>query len=126
MRRRAIVLAGLLVVAAGTAAVVVHVRRTVVPPGCRDAQVLAIVRHALVARFHLPATVRLEAIRVRAGGPLAFRFVCTADLGGLRGADLPPGPRAGSVRYTTRLTGAARRLEVSVRVVPLLNWVPVQ
>ena len=119
-------LAGLLMLAAGTAAVIVHVRRTVVPPGCRDPHVLAIVRHALVARFHLPVTVRLSAIRVRAGGPLAFRFLCSADLGGLRGAALPPGPRPGSVRYTTRLTGAARRLEVSVRVVPLLSWVPVQ
>jgi len=126
VRRRALVLAGLLVIGAGTAAIVVHVRRTVVPPGCRDAGVLAIVRHALVARFHLPATVRLEAIRVQAGGPLAFRFLCTADLGGLRGAALPPGPRPGSVRYVTRLTGTARRLEVSVRVVPLLNWVLVQ
>ena len=119
-------LAGLLVVAAGTAAVIVHVRRTVVPPGCRDPGVLAIVRHVLVAQFHLPPTVRLEAIRVRAGGPLAFRFVCTADLGGLRDAELPPGPRPGSVRYTTQLTGEARRLDVSVRVVPLLNWVLVQ
>ena len=119
-------LAGLALLGVGIAAIVVHVRRTVVPPGCRDPAVLAIVRHALVAHFHLPATVRLEAIRVRAGGPLAFRFLCTADLGGLRGAVLPPGPRPGSVRYTTQLTGAARRLDVSVRVVPLLNWVPVQ
>lgn len=117
-------LAGLVLL--GVAAVVVHVRRTVVPPGCRDPQVLAIVRRALTGNYHLPETVRIENVSVEAGGPLAFRFVCAADLGGLSHVLLPPGPRPGSVRYVTRLTGPGRRLQVTVRLQPLLEWAPVQ
>ena len=125
MRRTGLVLAGV-VLLAGIGAVVVHLRRTVVPPGCRDPRTLALVRQALTGRDHLPETVRLENITVEAGGPLAFRFVCTATLGGLAHVRLPPGPIPGSVRYITRLTGPGRRLQVTVTVQPLLRWIPVQ
>ncbi|MDE2580354.1 MAG: hypothetical protein KGL52_01835 [Rhodospirillales bacterium] len=125
MRRLGLVLAGTILLA-GVGAVVVHIRRTVVPPGCRDPQTLAQVRDVLVGRYHLPETVRIENIAIQAGGPLAFRFVCTADLGGLEHVPMPPGPVPGGVRYVTRLTGPARRLQVTVSVQPLLTWIPVQ
>ncbi|MGH7043028.1 MAG: hypothetical protein ACREFY_12975 [Acetobacteraceae bacterium] len=118
-------LAGLVLIG-GTGAIVVHVRRTVVPPGCRDPRVLRVVRHALTGRFGLPKTVRMETITTRAGGPLAFRFVCTATLGGLDHVPLPPGSRPGSVAYVSSLAGPARRLDVTVSVQPLLTWVPVR
>ena len=111
---------------AGVVAVVVHVRRDVVPPGCRDPHVLAIVRRRLIGRDGLAQTVRMENIRVRAGGPLAFRFLCTADLAGLAHTVLPPGPRPGSVRYTTERRGPDRHLVVRVRLQPLLELIPVR
>jgi hypothetical protein len=125
MHRPALLLAGLLLLGAA-GAVILHVRRTVVPPGCRDPRVLVIVRRALTGQFRLPETVRLENITVEAGGPLAFRFVCNAELGGLAHVLLPPGPIPGSVRYVSRLTGPGRRLQVTVNLLPLLEWAPVQ
>ncbi len=125
MVRPGVLLAGA-VLLAGIGGIVVYVRRTVVPPGCRDARVLAMVRQTLIDRAALPETVRIKNISMSAGGPLAFRFVCAADLGGLRHAPLPPGPRPGKVRYVTRLVGPDRRLSVTVRIIPLLVWSPVQ
>jgi hypothetical protein len=124
MRRWVPLLAGLALL--GAVAVVVHVRLTVVPPGCRDPRVLAIVRQQLTGRYRLPTTVRIENIRVQAGGPLAFRFLCNADLGGLSHAPLPPGPRPGGVHYVTQLTEPGRRLSVTVHLQPMLEWVLVQ
>ncbi len=125
MARLGMLLAGAVLLAA-IGAIIVHVRRTVVPPGCRNPRVLAIVRQALRDHFRLPPTVRIENINMSAGGPLAFRFVCSADLGGLRHAPLPPGPRPGSVHYVTSLVGPDRRLSVTVRILPLLFWRPAQ
>jgi hypothetical protein len=108
-----------------TAAIVVHVRRHVVPPDCRDPRTLALVRRSLTNHFHLPASTRIDHIHMRAGGPLAFRFVCQADLE-VNPAELPPGPKPGFVDYTSQLTNGGRRQDVTVRVLPLMIWVPVE
>ncbi len=121
--RRAITLASIAVPLLVAGAAVVYVRREVVPPGCRDRAVLAIVRRVLIDRARLPPALRLHHIVTVAGGPLAFRFVCDAGLRGLARQLLPPGPRPGGVRYTIRLAGARHRLSVRVRLVPLLEWV---
>ncbi len=119
---RMVTAASLAVLLAAVGGVVLYVRRTVVPPGCRDPQVLAIVRQTLIERADLPPVLRLRHIVTRAGGPLAFRFVCDASLRGLA-HQLLPGPRPGGVRYLTRLAGPQHRLVVTVRLVPLLEWV---
>jgi hypothetical protein len=107
------------------AGVIVHVRRHVVPPGCRDPQTLALVHQSLANHFHLPTSTRIDKIRMLAGGWLAFRFVCEADLE-INPAELPPGPKPGFVRYTSQLTNSGQRQRVTVSVVPLMIWVPVQ
>jgi hypothetical protein len=94
--------------AGGFAAVVVHLRRHVVPPGCRDARTLSQVA------AHLPSGAKLERIRVMAGGPLAFQFVCEADMGAM------------TVHYTSRLSDDDGRQLVSVSVSPVLLWMRVQ
>jgi hypothetical protein len=108
-----------------TAAIVVHVRRHVVPPGCRDPQTLALVQQSLTNHFHLPASTRIDHIRMIAGGWLAFRFVCQADLE-INPAELPPGPKPGFVDYTSQLANGGQRQEVTVQVIPLMIWVPVE
>lgn len=109
-----------------TTAVVVHVRRDVVPPGCRDPQTLALVHSTLTDRFHLPPSVYLSHIEMMAGGPLAFRFVCQADLE-VDPALLRPGrPRPGFVHYTSQLTEKGHRQEVTVQIEPLMIWEQVQ
>ncbi|HEY6431231.1 MAG TPA: hypothetical protein VIZ17_04560 [Acetobacteraceae bacterium] len=109
----------------GFAIVAVHVRRHVVPPGCRDPRTLALVHQSLTERFHLPADTRIDQIQMIAGGWLAFRFECEADLE-VDPAKLPPGPRPGTVHYVSQLTDNGHRLEVTVRIAPLMVWVPVQ
>ena len=103
-------------------AVVTHVRLHVVPPNCRDARTLALVHASLMQRFGLPVTTRVENIQMLAGGPLAFRFVCEADLAGYDTAGPLPGTRPGFVRYTSQLADAGQRLHVTVEVLPLLMW----
>lgn len=110
---------------AALAAVIVYIRRDVVPPDCRDPQTLALVHKSLVGRFHLPPSVGLSHIETLAGGPLAFRFVCQADVEVNR-ALLPPGPRPGFVHYTSVLTDQGRRQEVTVELTPLMIWEQVQ
>jgi hypothetical protein len=112
-------------VIAAWAAVIVHIRRDVVPPDCRDPRTLALVHASLVGRFHLPASVGLSHIETLAGGPLAFRFVCQADVEVNR-ALLPPGPLPGFAHYTSELTNRGRRQEVTVEVTPLMIWEQVQ
>ena len=97
--------------AGGLAALAIHLRLHVVPPGCRDPRTLAQVAS------HLPAGERLARIQTLAGGPFAFRFVCEADL---------EGKRALTVRYTSRLTGTDERHEVTVEISPVLLWERVQ
>ncbi len=111
-----------LLIGAGLAGAVVYLRRDVVPPDCRDPRTLALVRESLTQRFALPASVRMEAITMLAGGPLAFRFVCEADLRLPEGAPMPPGAKPGFARYTSALVADGTRHEVTVEVLPLLLW----
>jgi hypothetical protein len=122
---RWLALAAAVLILGVTAAVVVHIRRHVVPPDCRDPRTLALVRQSLTSHFHLPASTRIDNIRMIAGGWLAFRFVCEADLEA-NAAELPPGPKPGFVNYTSQLTDSGRRQDVTVTVSPLMLWVPVQ
>jgi hypothetical protein len=121
-------LIGLIValVIAVTTAVVVHVREDVLPPDCRDPRTLALVHSSLTGRFHLPASVGVSHIEMLAGGPLAFRFVCQADVE-VDPALLPPGrPRPGFVHYTSQLTNHGHQQEVTVELSPLMIWEQVQ
>ncbi len=124
MWRRVLLLCTLLVLVA-FGFVARYIRTHVVPPDCRDPRTLAIVRSSLKDRFHLPDSTQVSNIQMRAGGWLAFRFVCVADLD-IPEADLPPGPRPGYVHYISRLTNNGTRHEVTVTISPLLTWVPVQ
>ncbi len=88
---------------------------------------LALVRRSLTGRFKLPASVTIDDIRTHAGGYVAFRFACEADLHGIDRNDLPPGsPVPGSVYYVSRLTEGGRRHEVTVSIQPLLILQKVQ
>lgn len=96
--------------------------RARVPPDCTDPRTLSLVRQSLT-NHHLPAGTRLDNIRTVAGGFLALRFVCEADLTGFEQGDLPAGmPLPGQVRYTSRLTPDRARHEVTVTIQPLLIW----
>ncbi len=110
----------------GIGAIVAYVRLNVVPPDCRDSRTLALVHASLMRRFGLPVTTRVENIHMLAGGPLAFRFVCEADLAGFDAAAPLPGPKPGFVRYTSQLADNGRFHEVTVEVLPLLSWEAVQ
>jgi hypothetical protein len=121
--RRAGCAAAVLLVLGAVAGIVVYLRLNVVPPGCRDAHTLALVQEGLI-RAGLPWDTRIENIHVLAGGPLAFRFVCEADLTGYTASELPPGPKPGFVRYTSRLTDTGKRQDVTVQILPLLMWEP--
>ncbi len=93
-----------------------------VPPGCTDPRTLAMVHESFV-RHHLPPSTQIVAIRTLAGGPLALRFVCQAQLIGIRRTDLPPDtPVPGEITYTSQLTDHRTRHEVTVRIEPLLRW----
>lgn len=100
----------------------VYLRRNVVPPDCSDGRTLAMVRQSLVGHFGFAPGTRVENVHMLAGGPLAFRFVCEADLTGfdptLLGRKFVPG----FVRYTSQLTHQGQRHDVSVEVLPLLMW----
>jgi hypothetical protein len=112
---------------AGAAVAVIWLRLNVVPPDCEDPETLALVRRSLTGRFKLPASVTIENIETHAGGYVAFRFACEADLRGFGPNDLPPGsPIPGSVYYVSRLTDGGRRHEVSVSIQPVLKFEKVQ
>jgi hypothetical protein len=111
----------------GATAIVVWLRTNVVPPDCRDPATLALVRRSLTGRFALPTTVTIENIETLAGGYVAFRFACEADLRGFDPKDLTPGsPVPGSVYYVSRLRDGGRRHEVTVSIQPLLKLERVQ
>ena len=94
-----------------------------VPPGCTDPGTVALVRQSLATHYHLPPATTLANIRTTAGGWLALRFVCTADLTGFDPHALPPGTSIpGQVHYSSRLTPDRRRHEVTVALQPLLIW----
>ncbi len=106
---------------------VVWLRIHVVPPDCQAPETIALVRRSLTSRFKLPASVSLENIETHAGGYVALRFACEADLRGVTADDVPPGsPVPGSVYYVSRLTNGGQRHEVTVRVQPLLKLEKVQ
>jgi hypothetical protein len=106
---------------------VIWLRLHVVPPDCDDPETLALVRQSLTGRFKVPASVTIENIQTHAGGYVAFRFACEADLRGIDRNDLPPGsPVPGSVYYVSRLTDGGRRHEVTVSIQPLLILEQVQ
>ena len=114
----------MLVLLAGGA---VYYHRTITPPDCTDPRTLALVHTSLTGHFKLPDTTRLADIRTVAGGYLAFRYVCEAELTGFDPKTLPPGttiPRM--VRYVSHLTDGGRRHEVTVRIVPRLILEQVQ
>ena len=106
---------------------VIWLRIHVVPPDCEAPETLALVRHSLTGRFKVPASVTIENIETHAGGYVAFRFACEADLRNINPNDLPPGsPVPGSVYYTSTLTDGGRSHEVTVSVQPLLKLERVQ
>jgi hypothetical protein len=110
-----------------TAGMVVWLRLNVVPPDCSDPATLALVRQSLINHFKVPPTVTIENIETHAGGYVAFRFACEADLGNINPNDLAPGtPIPGTVYYVSRLTPDHRRHEVSVNIYPLLILEKVQ
>ena len=123
---KAIVLAILAIILAALGASAAWFRARL-PPGCADPRTIALVHQSLVTRYHLPPATTLGNIRTIAGGWLAFRFVCRADLAGFTRDDLSPGtPVPDHVRYTSQLTPDRRGQEVSVAVVPLLIWEPAE
>ena len=114
-------------VVVSVAAIATWVRTHVVPPDCEDPMTLAQVHRSLTDHFKLSPSVTLDNIRTHAGGYLAFRFTCEADLHGINPDDLPPGtPIPGSVYYVSQLTKDGQRQEVSVRIYPLLMLEKVQ
>jgi len=109
------------VVAVLLACAATYYHRTTTPPDCTDPRTLALVHASLTGRFKLPDTTRLQGIRTVAGGYLAFRYVCDAQLTGFDRNALPPGtPIPGTVRYVSHLTDAGQRHEVTVRIAPIM------
>ena len=83
------------------AVTVIWLRLHVVPPDCEDPETLALVRQSLTGRFKVPASVTIENIQTHAGGYVAFRFACEADLRGIDPNDLPPGSPVPGWRTTS-------------------------
>jgi hypothetical protein len=105
----------------------VYYHRTITPPDCTDPRTLALVHDSLTGHFKLPDTTSLQGIHTIAGGYLAFRYVCGAQLTGFDPHALPPGAMIPStVRYVSHLTDEGRRHEVTVRVAPLMILVQVE
>jgi hypothetical protein len=124
--RLALALGAFAILATGATAVI-WLRIHVVPPDCEDPETLALVRQSLTGRFGLPASVSIENIETHAGGYVAFRFACKADLRDIDPNELAPGsPVPGSVYYVSRLTNGGRRHEVTVSIQPLLKMEKVQ
>ncbi|HVC59864.1 MAG TPA: hypothetical protein VND19_05805 [Acetobacteraceae bacterium] len=120
--QKAIVAGSLAVLLAALAASAAWFRARL-PPNCSDPRTVALVRQSLTTRYQLPPGTTLDNIRTIAGGWLALRFVCTADLSGFEPHDLPPGmPLPGQVRYTSRLAPDRSRHDVTVELRPLLIW----
>ncbi len=124
--QKAILLGSLAILLAALAASAAWFRARL-PPDCTDPRTTSLVHQSLTTRDHLPPTTTLENIRTNAGGWLALRFVCTADLGGFDPHALPQGmPLPGQVHYTSQLTPDRGRHEVTVDLQPLLTWEKVQ
>jgi len=120
--QKAILLGSLAILLAALAASVAWFRARL-PPNCADPHTVALVRRSLTTRYHLPPATTLDNIHTVAGGWLALRFVCTADLAGFNPHELPQGmPLPGQVHYISRLTPDRSRHEVTVDLQPLLLW----
>ncbi len=120
--QRAIIFGCLVILSAALAASAAWFRARL-PPACTDPRTIALVRQSLTTRYQLPPGATLDDIRTVAGGWLALRFVCTADLAGFDPHTLPQGmPLPGSVRYTSQLTPDRSRHEVTVELQPSLIW----
>src|ERR1700685_3903112 len=75
--------------------------RAGLPPTCADPRTVALVRQSLITHNHLPAAITLDNIRTVAGGWLALRFVCTAELASFDPHALPEGtPIPGQIHFT--------------------------
>jgi len=102
---------------------VIWLRVNVVPPDCEDPDTLSLVHQSLTGRFKLPQSVTIENIQTLAGGYVAFRFACEANLRGIDPHALPDGSMIpGSVHYVSQLTADHLRHEVSVSLQPVLIW----
>ena len=120
--QKAILLGSLTILLAALAASAAWFRAGL-PPNCADPRTVALVRQSLTTHYHLPPSTTLDNIRTVAGGWLALRFVCTADLAGFDPHELPQGtPLPGQVHFTSRLTPDRSRHEVNVELQPLLIW----
>jgi hypothetical protein len=105
----------------------VYYHRTITPPNCTDPSTLALVHASLTGHFKMPDSTRLVDIETVAGGYLAFRFVCKAELTDFDRNALPPGSMIPhTVRYVSHLTDGGRRHEVNVRIAPLMILEQVQ
>jgi len=97
------------------------------PPDCEDRRTLVLVHQWLTERAGLPESVGLENIRTVAGGPIGFRYVCEADLGGFPADRLPSGaPVPAAVRYVSLLSADGGRQAVTVSVRQRLFLVPAE
>jgi hypothetical protein len=124
---RAALVGGVVVVLAIATGAAIWLRTHVVPPDCEDPDTLTLVRRSLTGRFNLPSNVTIENIETHAGGYLAFRFACEADLANIDRQALPPNtPVPGKVWYVSRLAEGGRRHEVTVRVYPVLKLERIQ
>jgi len=120
--QKAVILGSLAILLAALAASAAWFRAGL-PPTCTDPRTVALVRQSLTGHYHLPPATTLDNVRTVAGGWLAIRFVCTADLAGFDPHALPEGtPLPGQVHFTSRLTPDRSRHEVTVQLQPLMIW----
>ncbi|MBV9249502.1 MAG: hypothetical protein JO227_09710 [Acetobacteraceae bacterium] len=115
-------------VSAGTGAVLLWsglYLRAWSPPGCSDFRTLSLVREDLGRKLHLPRSVRIENVKLLAGGLLALRFECEALLVTADGQILPSAASSGTIQYTSRFEGQGEQ-KVTVAIEPLLKWEKVE
>lgn len=96
------------------------------PPGCDDPSTLALVGYELAQVLRPMPPPALARVKTVEGGLLAIRFVCTADFADPERIELAHGAVAQSIRFTSMLGGPDHVQQVSVRLVPILEWDKVQ
>lgn len=111
-----------LVLLAGSAAYLHRLK----PPGCNDPVTLMLAGYEL-AQLLGPAPIpELVQTKTLLGGRFAIRYVCSAEFANPPMVRLPDGVAMGSIRYTSALRGPDRTPEVSVKLVPVLPFLPWQ